>query len=100
MSKRAARPGPARAGPGSIVPGQVWPVVPPCRAAPDFVLGRWPRPGPWAYFRAGPVQMARPKRRVGPAQIAHKHMKISISQIFKKSYKLNIIKFINIKKNT
>ena len=82
---------PARPGPGSIVPGQAWPVVPPCRAAPGFVLGRRPRPGPWAYFRAGPAQMARPKRRVGPAQIAHKHMKISISQMFKESYKLNII---------
>jgi len=80
---------PAR--PGSIVPGQVWPIVPLCRAAPGFVLGRRPRPGPWAYFRAGPAQMARPKWRAGPAQIAHKHMKISISQMFKESYKLNII---------
>jgi len=62
-----------------------------CRAAPGFVLGRRPRPGPWAYFRAGPAQMARPKWRAGPAQIAHKHMKISISQMFKESYKLNII---------
>ena len=69
---------PARPGPGSIVPGQVWPVVPPCRAAPGFVLGRRPRPGPWAYFRAGPAQMARPKWRAGPAPITHKHMKISI----------------------
>ena len=76
MSKRAARPSLARLDRAGLPGLRAWPTA---------------QARPWAYFRAGPAQMARPKWRAGPAQIAHKHMKISISQMFKESYKLNII---------